>query len=505
MFVKHSKKPAGLIVFFTLLTGLIFLFQWDWFKPALQGYLVQKSHRIVTIGELDVDFSGLLNPTIKFKDLYIQNASWSNEDPLIVAKEISFTLNGLQLLMNKKGKSVDISMKDAKVNLESLSNGLRNWRITDPNYRGVGKYTLLSLNVQRSTIRFNSRDANLDVTGSVSPNSNPAELPCKIQFMGKYGEFPFNGLAYTPTLVTFQNTKKTFPINAYVKEGINKFEINGQIGDAYRNAIIDADIKLSGNLLSLFNFFKHQELLGDDFINLAMHVNKQSNTYQLERLEGDIYATDFWGQLTYIDDMRKPQLTGNLSIDALNLHNFRGFNNKLKFFNTNHSERLQPTTAFIASPQDKVKEVIFKDYFKKSQINLGVQIKKIADIPAFALSNLNMHINVLNGELILDPLNAYLNGGNLKAKGSLKFDLGIPTLDTEMTIHNLQIGTLLRSSNLYRKVSAPLEVRLNLSAAGNSISDMTNNIFGKVGFYLAAGKISNKLDATLGMDIGKLF
>ncbi len=190
MLVKLSKKTAGLIVFFTLFTGLIFLFQWNWFKPALQGYLVQKSHRIVTIGELDIDFSGLLNPTIKFKDLYIQNASWSNEYPLIVAKEISFTLNGLQLLMNKKGKSVDISMKDAEVNLESLSNGLRNWRITDPTYRGIGKYTLLSLNVQRSTIRFNSRVTNLDVTAIVSPNSNHAELPCKIQFMGNYGKFP---------------------------------------------------------------------------------------------------------------------------------------------------------------------------------------------------------------------------------------------------------------------------------------------------------------------------
>jgi len=93
----------------------------------------------------------------------------------------------------------------------------------------------------------------------------------------------------------------------------------------------------------------------------------------------------------------------------------------------------------------------------------------------------------------------------LKAKGSLKFDLSIPTLNTEMTIHNLQVGTLLRSSNLYRKVSAPLEVKLNLSAAGNSISDMTSDLFGNVGFYLGAGKISNKLDATLGMDIGKLF
>lgn len=74
-----------------------------------------------------------------------------------------------------------------------------------------------------------------------------------------------------------------------------------------------------------------------------------------------------------------------------------------------------------------------------------------------------------------------------------------------MTIHNLEVGTLLRTSNLYRKVSAPVEVKLNLSAAGNSISDMTSDLFGNIGFYLGAGKISNKLDATLGMDMGKLF
>src|SRR6187549_1258666 len=100
---------------FILLIPIVFLlflyvFNWNWLKPFLISYVSQKSERTIQIGKLDVDFSGFINPTVKFENLYISNAKWSDKRPLILAKNISFRFNAMQFLLHPRARTVHVTM-----------------------------------------------------------------------------------------------------------------------------------------------------------------------------------------------------------------------------------------------------------------------------------------------------------------------------------------------------------------------------------------------------------
>ena len=126
-----SRRTRAAIVVALILFVLWLLFDWNWFRPALIDYVSEKSHRTISVSDLDVDFSWSLQPTIKLRDLHIENASWAKNQgakPLIAVKEITFTFATFRMLFAEKRVISLISMSDGEVNLEKLENGLRNWR-----------------------------------------------------------------------------------------------------------------------------------------------------------------------------------------------------------------------------------------------------------------------------------------------------------------------------------------------------------------------------------------
>ena len=530
-FIRHKKQLVILTAVFVF--GLfIYLFNWDWLRPSLVSYVSQKSGRQIQLGRLDVKFSGLLNPTIKLENLYISNATWSDSKPLITAKKIAFTFNAAQFISNSHGRIVHISMADTEINLERLRDGLRNWRLLKPNYKGLGKYIVLSLTAERSLIKFRNHALDLDLTAVISPslasdnkstdfkstdskNKNTKTqipltptLPNKITLSGNYLKSPFNGIVFSEPRMTFQRTQQLFNVNGYINQAKNRISVSGKIGDVIKNQLVDADIEFSGNIFSIVNLIRMTELAGQDTFSLSTHLLKQDTQYQFTHFAGKFSGSDLNGDLSYFYNQKAPKLSGRFLSESLDVRYI------LDLF-----KRLKKTDTGLYNHFSLV------DNLKKSETDLRLSVKKMKNINPFELSPLNVNVTGQSGKFDVDIKGSRIYGSKLSGNASLDFKEESPRpelansnsthtnlsrtnstkIQAQIVVDRLQIAKLLNSTDLDDKLSAPMDIKANLYSSGDSFARITKGLSGNAEMTIRKGFISNKLDAKLGLDFGKIF
>ncbi len=90
-FPRFGRTTSVLLGLLAVSAVVVTLFDWNWFRHPVEQYLIDRSHREVRIGDLHVDLGFSLGPTVRVRDVYIENAPWADQRPFIVAGEASFT------------------------------------------------------------------------------------------------------------------------------------------------------------------------------------------------------------------------------------------------------------------------------------------------------------------------------------------------------------------------------------------------------------------------------
>src|SRR5262249_9482368 len=144
-------------------------FDWNWFRPALERYVSEKSGRDVRADDLHVSIGLTLEPTVRLRGVRIPNAPWASlRTPMAVAGEAQFTFS-LSSLWGRRPVVTRLVLHDADVDLERAADGRRNWRLTEPYYRGPPRINVLTLEAHRSKIRYSNREIDLLVETAASP------------------------------------------------------------------------------------------------------------------------------------------------------------------------------------------------------------------------------------------------------------------------------------------------------------------------------------------------
>ena len=90
---KFGRTTGVLISLVVVLAIVAALFDWNWFRHPIERYLVDRSHREIRIGDLHVDLGFSLEPTVRVRDVYVENAPWADKRPAAVVGEASFTFS----------------------------------------------------------------------------------------------------------------------------------------------------------------------------------------------------------------------------------------------------------------------------------------------------------------------------------------------------------------------------------------------------------------------------
>jgi len=520
-----SKRTKSAIVVALILFVLCLLFDWNWFRPALIDYVSEKSHRTISASDLDVDFSWSLQPTIKLRDLHIENAPWvkgQEARPLIAVKEIAFTFATFRMLFAEKRVISLISMSDGEVNLEKLENGLRNWRLLDPEYTGPGKYIVMALRARQSTIRVNDHGIQLNLLAVANPADSARQDAQNsalntITFSGTYRTQAFEGSAIAGETLTFQLTGIAFPITGQATSGNTRFTVDGKVGDMLRDQIIDADFRLAGSSLSSLNPFMNMHMSASHPFDAQAHLLKKDNAYTATNLQGKLGKTDVSGEIRYtnikksdVAEKKRPLLEGTLSSKHLYLDDIMTMSKAIEP-ESKHSPAKSPSSKKTA--EDNVSAMASRlfpstpiplDGLNARDIHLNLKADSLIVKRFPALENIQLTVALDNGMLQISPLHATVAGGTMDGRLMLNAEQSPLVATLLLNLEKLPADTILAIAGLQDTLSASLSLHAELHGTGNSIAGILGNATGKLNFRAGQGTISNKLDAKLGLDAGKM-
>jgi len=521
-----ERRPVTkvLIGFALILVVAAVVFDWNWLRRPLEQYLMEKSGREVKIGDLHVALGLALEPTVRLRDVYIENAPWAAKQPMAVAGEAIFTFS-LRSLWEQRPVILRLVLRDADVDMERQADGLRNWRLTHPDDRGPPKVKVLTLEAHRSRIRFLNGAIDFDVVAAGSPAPSAATVPQstevlsnKIDFRGNYRGADFAGTALAGAVLSFRESGKSFPLRGHVTSGNTRFDVEGVVADFIDLSAVDAHVRIAGpTLAKLHPFVSFQPPASRPF-EFEADVNEAQKEYTFKRLRGRIGATDIAGDASYNRNTERPLLKAALhseKADASDLAALSGVNYRA-YANAVHPPQVPsaPAAGFGSQPADRAgsgsdaPERIFQrreipvTRTMDASVTMDVRRLHASDMPM--VESLTFKAELTDGLIELTRADLGIAGGHVVGSFTLDRRREPPSARATINARDVRIEQLFPSVRATADSAGALSAHVELAGQGNSIASLMGSATGSFAALVDSGRISNKLDAKLGLNAGKI-
>jgi uncharacterized protein involved in outer membrane biogenesis len=524
-FDRTIKAGLGLLV---VVAVTIALFDWNWFRHPLERYLIDRSHREIRIGDLHVEVGLSLEPTVRVRDVYIENAPWADKRPFLTAREVSFTFS-LRSVWQRRPVISHLVLIDADLDMERQADGLRNWRLRNPEDRGPGKVRVQSLEPHGAKIRFVRRDVGLDMTASSKPSALGAEElkpdtahPTRIDFKGEFGGAAFTGAVVTSEVLTFLDTGRSFPMRGHASAAKSRFEVDGTIADMFEPSAIDADVRLAGpSLANLKSFFRGSMPASKPY-DFAAHLTQTQEATIFAKLRGKIGDSDLAGEISI--DRGKERLTVRAdlrseSADVADLRSLFGARPVVTVVKkvaqqaaaTDEADDDENDAAPDEPKAAPLRHLFSAREFDATKLNkldahatLAFKKLKAAEFPA--LESLHAAADLKDGVLSLKPVDVGLAGGHVTGQLRLDGRQRASASHASIELKDVRLEQLLAAFSNganARKGAGALQGYLDLKGEGDSIAKLAASASGPVHVEMTGGAISNLLDAEIALNAGK--
>jgi uncharacterized protein involved in outer membrane biogenesis len=509
---SKTKILLGLCIALAIVAAL---FDWNWFRHPLERYLIDRSHREIRIGDLHVDFGWSLEPTVRVRDVYVENAPWADKRPAAVAGEASFTFS-LKSLWEGRPVISRLLLIDADIDLERQADGLRNWRLRNPDNRARGKVRVMRLEAQRTKIRLVRRDIDLEVIAASSPldpaaNAHGAALSSRIGFEGEYHGVKFSGEVLAGERLTLLDTGEFFPLRGHMAAGKSRLDIDGSIADLFRPSAADAKVRLAGPSLSELEPFMRVPLPASRPYEVETRLRQTKDEFSCTGLRAKVGGTDLAGEVSFDRSAERPMLRAELRSDSADLSDLGSL------VGLGHAPGQAATTSAAGKaaagraekepgrsghilPSGKIN----LEHLSALDAHVSLDARKLtaSDLPA--LQSLRFSAELKNGILKLKPIHVGLAGGHVAGWLTLDGQQQPASARAQLELQDIRLEKLLAMLPVARFSAGAIAARLDLRGHGASVATILGAASGTLALTMDGGRISNLLDAKLGLNGGKI-
>jgi uncharacterized protein involved in outer membrane biogenesis len=494
-FPRIRRRTRHFLALTALLVVAAAAFDWNWFRYPVEQYLVHRSHREIRIGHLDIDVGFSLEPTVHLREVYVQNAPWGSERPTAVIGAASFTFS-LRSVWEGRPVISRLVLHDAEVSLERQADGLRNWRLRRPDDRGPGRVKVLRLEPHRVSIRLVRHDIDLDVTAATGlrPGGGKdlvtdASHPLAIAFDGTYGGAKFSGAATASRAITLIETDETFPIRAWMTTGKTRLDFDGTLADLYQPSSIDGDARLAGPSLAQIGPFFRTTLPASRAFEVHGRFRSGSGTTSLAKLHGRIGSTEFDGDVGIDLTKDRPKVQATLH-SPLALPEDFGF--------------LMADEHLLSNPREDTPELQSSGRTPGLDAHVSVTVEKLKSAALPELDSLRFTADLSDRVIVLKPLDLGIGGGHVKGLALVDLRQQSAAVRATVDIDGVRVEQLLARVDHGPQVTGPLQGRFDLRSHGRSLAALLGGVSGTATISMDGGTISNRLDAKLGLNGGRL-
>ena len=493
---RKMKVAWGVLAAFALLVAL---FDWNWFRPAIERYLTRTSHRTVQFADLHLGLDAALQPTVRLRGVHVQNAPWADPRPFAVAGEARLTFDWASLFDDVRIVTY-LALVDADIDLERQADGLRNWRLTRPDDRGPARLRVLSLEAHNSRLRLIHHGIGLTLqTAAATLPAPDGPFTQRIEFSGTLHGTPFSGDTLAGPVLSLQRTGNFFPLRGQARSGATRLQLDGRIADLVKLGGIDAHAQLSGPSLSqLEPFFPGVPWPASKPYRAEAQVTRKDTSMAAKDLRLTLGSSDLAGDLSYDKPDDRASLQATLRSDKLNLAELASLidtDTKPSSRSSNPdkpSQRVLPQTAL---PLQRLHDV-------DARLSLNLKTVQLPDLPD--LHELRANATLKQGLLQLALLDTEFAAGRMSGQFALDSRQATPSVRIDLRARGLRLEKLWPTMPEKAGLEGPISGHARLSARGDSVAAWAGSATGQFGLTMEGGHLSNRLDAKLGLNAGKL-
>jgi uncharacterized protein involved in outer membrane biogenesis len=496
-----------LIIPVLIVVLLISLPNWNWARDLLARQMSELTHREFTIhGDLTIDWS--LVPKIRIENIQFENAVWSKQPHMFTLEALDLNIDVMQLL---KGYVIlpEIVLTKPRIILEKSPDGKGNWELQpDASDKDEDKeFPMVErLRIIEGHLIYQDLSADTHFSASIATIKKQVDAPeaTALQAEGKLNGRPLRINLKAGPLVALREAKKPYPMVLELQAGKTVVQVNGTLTQPLQLKGIDLRFDVKGP-----NPEQLSPILGVPMPSLPPYqikgdLSHREDMWQIKGLHGKVGDSDLGGNITVKIVDKQPHIRAELTSRKIDLDDFGPIIGLAP--DTGPGE-----TASIAQQKEAAKEAASPfvlphepiDFKKLQGINVNITLRSKHVDSKLPVDDLNMHIIIKDGHLVLAPLDFGVAGGNIRSR--LEFDTKTqPVMSKiETEIRHVRLGEILQRFEIADKSAGLIGGRAIYWFKGSSVAEMLASADGGLLLLMTGGRLDDLLVELAGLDIGE--
>lgn len=545
---RTGKVVSWVVGIFLLLVVvvvvLIATFDWNRLKPTINQKVSTELNRQFAIrGDLGVAWernreepgwrSWIPWPHVHAQDIILGNPPEMAEVTMVHLERVDATLAPLALLQKEVYIPwIKLTQPDAR--LIQTADKKNNWTFNLANSDNAAadappsawSFRLDNILFDQGQLRYRDAVNKADVTVKINPLGKPvpyAQIAGGDEAQKGAGDFVFGweargtynnerleGEGKTGGMLSLRSKTTPFPIQADVRNGTTRVQVTGGIQDPMNLGGVNVRLRFAGDTLA--NLYGLTGVLLPDTPPyetnghlIARFAGKNGPEYRYENFNGHIGDSDIHGSLTYTQGKPRPSLVGELSSKQLRMADLGpliGVDSGKGSAKTEQAKAKRGDKS--TQPADRV--LPHDNFDTKSWDVMDADVtfsgKRIEHGSSLPLSDLYTHIQLKNGDLLLDPLRFGMAGGTLNSTIRLEGDRSPMRGRADIHARRLHLRQLFPDVEAMQRSLGQLNGDASLTGTGNSVADLLATSNGQLKLLMNNGLISRSLMEIAGLNVG---
>ncbi len=500
--VRNALLAAGALLLVAIVTHPL------WLAPLVSRHLSARSGRAAQIDTMWIGLSSSLAPVLHLRGIHIANAPWADSDRPFAALASAIAVFSWKSIEQRRPVIALLTLTDGEVDLQRTADGLRNWRLANPEYRGPGRWKVLAVRGEHATVRFVHGGIDLDVRATASAATaadTAASGPPRsthIDLQGHWRRLPFSASADTGPVLTFLETGETFPVRGRLEAGGARLDLDGTAGDIVRRPIADATVSLAAPSLAPFSAFIGSRQHEAKTIRVAGTLKTGDGRYALTAATARVGATDLAGDASWTRSDEKSVVRAKLESDSTDVADLRwlaGLAPARARAASAEAGASGAATSLAASGATASQRGV-----RDLDAELSFVARRLRAADVSALQSGRIDAALAGGRLTVSRFDIGLSNGHVTGRASLGLHDAPMQGDAEVSVAGVRIEGFARDASGRSRLHGAVQGHAQLKASGDSADALRDSVSGRITASLTGGTISSLLDAEIGLQGGKI-
>ncbi len=500
-----------LISVFCILVLLIILIDWNWARDFVTRQVSEETGRTFTIdGDITVDWS--LAPQIRIEKIQLENAAWSNHPYMLDLAALELQIDLTELIT---GRVVfpRIALNKPQILLEKSPEGKSNWEFkTDAPSDEIERTDFpiiqrLLIADGRVVYRDLMTDTKITAALTTIQGQGGGGETVELKAQGKLEGQPLKIILNADPFSKLQEAESPYFINLAAQTGGATIKFDGALLEPLALKGVDAQIAMTVPAPARLSPFL--TMIGVPMPSLPPYQLKgnllrKGAAWQLIDFDGRVGDSDLTGDFLLDTGGARPFIKANLTSRILDFDDLGPLIGVTP--DTGAGETASPSQEQEAEQEDESPFVLPKDHidFEKLQLadaDITFRGKRIES--KLPLDDLNMQINVDNGDLTLAPLNFGLAMGNVKSHIEFHAKKQPVKSKIEVEIKHVRLSEILHRFEIADESAGLIGGRGLFWFEGNSVAQMLASADGGLLMLMTGGQFDSLLTELGGLDVGE--